>query len=55
LSTARLEEVGSKQWLQRVDDGISLEVIELPETDSKFKFEEYEQKMEQRNRKNRDE
>ena len=54
LSTARLEEVGSRQWQQRVDDGISLEVIELPETDSKFKFEEYEQKMEQRNRKNRD-
>ena len=46
LSTARLEEVGSKQWQQRADDGISLEVIELPETDSKFKFEEYEQKLE---------
>jgi transposase len=55
LSTARLEEADSNQWQQRADDGISLEVIELPEADSKFKFEEYEQKLEQRNRKNRDE
>jgi transposase len=55
LSTTRLEEVGNKQWQQRADDGISLEVIELPETDAKFKFEEYEQKLDQRNRKNRDE
>ncbi len=54
LSTARLEEVGNRQWQQRAEDGINLEVIELPETDSQFQFEDYEKKMEQRRRENQD-
>ncbi len=55
LSTARLEEVDSTKWQERADEGISLEVIEFPETKSEIKFEDYEQKLERRHRKSQDE
>jgi hypothetical protein len=55
LSTLRLEDVDNKKWQQRADEGLSLEVIELPETESKFNFSDYEQKLEQRGRRNKDE
>jgi serine phosphatase RsbU (regulator of sigma subunit)/anti-sigma regulatory factor (Ser/Thr protein kinase)/transposase len=45
FSTVKIEEEGADGWRQRAEEGIDLEVIDLPEEDSDFDMDEYEKKM----------
>ncbi|MGB5107303.1 MAG: SpoIIE family protein phosphatase [Candidatus Zixiibacteriota bacterium] len=45
LSVARLETLDEKQWEKRAEEGISLEVIKLPDEPEALDFDEYEKKL----------
>lgn len=45
FSTAVVEEQDSEGWRQRAEEGLDLEVIDLPDAESDFDIVEYEQKM----------
>jgi serine phosphatase RsbU (regulator of sigma subunit)/anti-sigma regulatory factor (Ser/Thr protein kinase)/transposase len=55
ISTARLDELDEGQWAKRADDGITLEVIDLPATEPTLDFDEYGRKLVRKNRKETDE
>ncbi len=45
LSIARLETLDEKQWEKRAQEGISLEVIEMPTEPAPLNFDDYEKKL----------
>ena len=47
LSIARLESIDEKQWEKRAEEGISLEVIKMPDEPDAMNFDDYEKKLTQ--------
>lgn len=54
ISTTRLEDLDASQWQKRAEEGISLEVIDLPDEKTGFNFDEYGRDLAKKNQKEPD-